>query len=245
MANNKFISKIKGRLLRPGGPPLVFRVANIVVAILMIVSGIVFFTWHQFEHIMLGVFELLFGMWIIAIEFAASTQMARYVKFMFTWFGRGLFYVFIGCLTFGYKTFGWVLGAIITGVGAVYIVLAFTMKRGENYATSPDGARLSGEPMYDPHSVYGRKLDMYGSVVSVQQSMAQPHYPQQQQPQYTTSQYVPSHYNLSHSDVGQHQEPAQQQGQEPAQQQQQQSDRLPDHSHERAAAASPLNRPIL
>ncbi|KAJ2804565.1 hypothetical protein H4R21_001592 [Coemansia helicoidea] len=154
MAAN-FLPRLKERLLRPGGPPLTFRITNIVVAILMIVSGIVFFTWKQFEHIMLGVFELLFGAWIIVFELAESPRLAQYVQFMYTWFGRGLLYVFIGCLTLGYKAFGWVFGAIIAGVGVVYIVLAFTLKRDESYAASIDSGRPAGESIYDPNAVYG------------------------------------------------------------------------------------------
>ncbi|KAJ1735105.1 hypothetical protein LPJ61_000735 [Coemansia biformis] len=202
------LSRLNERLCRPGGPPLYFRITNLVVAVLMIVSGIVFFTWSQFERIMLGVFEVLFGLWIIAIELAETSRVGRYVQFMFTWFGRGLFYVVVGCLTLGHKTFGWVFGAIIAGVGVVFIALALTVKRRESYATNPDADRLSGhDVMYDPNSVYGRKLDMYGSAASVQQSMAQPHYASQpHQPQYTTSQYRPSTYNPGQPDPGPYQD---------------------------------------
>ncbi|KAJ2770699.1 hypothetical protein IWQ57_002540 [Coemansia nantahalensis] len=251
MAAN-FLPRLKERFLWPGGPPLTFRITNIVVAILMIVSGIVFFTWKQFEHIMLGVFELLFGAWIIVFELAESPRLAQYVQFMYTWFGRGLLYVFIGCLTLGFKAFGWVFGAIIAGVGVVYIVLAFTLKRDESYAASIDSGRPAGESIYDPNAVYGRKLDMYGSMASVQQSLAQSQCPPQ--PQYTTSMYVPSHYNSSHPDLDQRPEPVQHQRPESAQHpqmgpvlrpgsaQQQQSARSPGREH--ATVPRPLHYPI-
>ncbi|KAJ2808596.1 hypothetical protein H4S07_003385 [Coemansia furcata] len=163
-----YFHNLNERLRRPGGPPLYFRITNIVVAILMIIAGIAFFTWSNFLRIMFGIFEIVFAIWIIMFELAEMTWLAPYVQFMFTWRGRGIFYVFMGCLTLGYKALGWILGAIIIGIGAAYIVLSFTAKRHENYMT---GAGVAGtDTMYRDNSMAhkglgGAGLSIYGGGI--------------------------------------------------------------------------------
>ncbi|KAJ2450056.1 hypothetical protein GGI03_007014 [Coemansia sp. RSA 2337] len=135
---------------------------------------------------MFGIFEIVFAIWIIMFELAEMAWLTPYVQFMFTWRGRGIFYVFIGCLTLGYKALGWILGAIIIGIGIGYIVLSFTTKRHENYMT---GTGIAGtETMYRDSSIAhkglgGAGLSMYGGGI-----------PQTQQggnviPQISVSQY--------------------------------------------------------
>ncbi|KAJ1847427.1 hypothetical protein LPJ70_001542 [Coemansia sp. RSA 2708] len=205
-----YFSDLKARLQRPGGPPLYFRVANLVVAVLMIISAIVFFTWSDFGRIMVGVFEIIFGLWMIMFELAEMAWLTPLVQFMFTWRGRGAFYVFMGCLTLGHKTFGWVVGAVIIAIGVVYIVLSFTTKRHESYAadTTGGGYPAHGDAMYNANPMYMQKDDMYGSVVSVQHGAAQPYYSSQkqppQQPQFTTTQYASPGYHPRPSDSEQY-----------------------------------------
>ncbi|KAJ2497260.1 hypothetical protein GGH96_005232 [Coemansia sp. RSA 1972] len=202
-----YFSDLKARLQRPGGPPLYFRIANLVVAVLMIISAIVFFTWADFGRIMVGVYEIVFGVWIIMSEVAELAWLTPLVQFMYTWRGRGIFYVFMGCLTMGHKTFGWVVGAVITAIGAVYIVLSFTAKRNESYAADAVGSQGMGDTMYNTNPMYAQKNEMYGgSVVSVRQGAAQPYYSSQKQaqPQFTTSQYSSSDYHPDQPDRDQY-----------------------------------------
>ncbi|KAJ1946625.1 hypothetical protein EC988_005517 [Linderina pennispora] len=128
-----YFTDLKERLNRPGGPPFYFRVANLVVAVLMIIVSIVFFTWKSFPRIMLGIFEILLAVGIIMFEVANMESLKKYVLFMFTWRGRGCFYIFFGCLTLGHNAWGWIFGSIITGIGVVYVVLSYTTKKNENY----------------------------------------------------------------------------------------------------------------
>ncbi|KAJ1966108.1 hypothetical protein GGI12_000312 [Dipsacomyces acuminosporus] len=144
-----YFNDLKERLSRPGGPPFYFRIANLVVAVLMIIIGIVFFTWSSFTRIMLGIYEILFGIWIIMLEVAEMAWLKKLVEFMFTWRGRGLFYIFIGCLTLGTKAIGWVFGAVITGVGAVYVFLSFTTKKNESYIEDAPQTQAGGSAMYN------------------------------------------------------------------------------------------------
>ncbi|KAJ2882746.1 hypothetical protein FB639_002321 [Coemansia asiatica] len=120
----------------------------------MIVSAIIFFVWADFMRIMLGIYEIVFGIWMILFELAEMAWLTPYMQFMFTWRGRGLFYVFIGCLTLGYKTLGWVFGAIITAIGVVYIVLSFTTMKNESYVSSA-GSGNNTTNMYGSSGMYG------------------------------------------------------------------------------------------
>ncbi|KAJ1814586.1 hypothetical protein LPJ75_002708 [Coemansia sp. RSA 2598] len=148
-----YFSDLQQRLRQPGGPPYYFRIANILVAVLMIVSAVIFFVWADFMRIMLGIYEIVFGVWMIMFELAELAWLTPYVQFMFTWRGRGLFYVFIGCLTLGYKTLGWVFGAIITAIGVLYIVLSFTKMKDESYVSSNLGGGTTD--MYSSSGMYG------------------------------------------------------------------------------------------
>ncbi|KAI9503613.1 hypothetical protein GGI25_004865 [Coemansia spiralis] len=212
-----YFRNLNERLRRPGGPPFYFRITNIIVAVLMIVMGIVFFTWSQFGRIMLGIYEIVFAIWMILFELAELAWLTPLVQFMFTWRGRGLFYVFIGCLTLGYRTVGWVFGAIIIAIGVVYIVLSFTTKRNECYLenTSAGGyPGIANDPMYNQNNVNSQKIGldtMYGSA-SAQYAGAQPQYGTQTaytsgaqpQPQYTTTQYSTNQYASGNFDASRH-----------------------------------------
>ncbi|KAJ2349204.1 hypothetical protein IWW50_002415 [Coemansia erecta] len=206
-----YFSDFKARLQRPGGPPFYFRVTNLIVAVLMIISAIVFFTWSDFGRIMVGVYKIIFGLWMIMSELAELAWLTPYVQFMYTWRGRGIFYVFIGCLTLGHKTFGWVFGAVIAGIGVVYIVLSFTAMRHESYAADAMGGGsypAASDNMYNTNPVYMQKNETYGSVLSVQHGAAQPYYTGQQQPQpqpqFTTTQYASSNYHPDQPDRDQY-----------------------------------------
>ncbi|KAJ2725806.1 hypothetical protein GGI07_001013 [Coemansia sp. Benny D115] len=134
-------------------------ISNILVSILMIVSAIVFFVWADFMRIMLGIYEIVFGVWMIMFELAELAWLTPYVQFMFTWRGRGFFYIFIGCLTLGHKALGWIFGAIITAIGVLYVVLSFTAKKNESYATDVHSA---GNNMYNDSGMHGSQKGMYG-----------------------------------------------------------------------------------
>ncbi|KAJ1660356.1 hypothetical protein GGF44_000640 [Coemansia sp. RSA 1694] len=185
-----YFRNLSERLRRPGGPPLYFRITNIVVAILMIIAGIAFFTWSNFLRIMLGVFEIIFAVWIIMFEVAEMAWLTPYVQFMFTWRGRGIFYVFIGCLTLGYKALGWVLGSVMIGIGIAYIALSLTTKRHESYVSS--GGVAGTETMYRDSSLAhkglgGAGLSMYGG--GIPQGQQHSNYPQISHSQYSSDQF--------------------------------------------------------
>ncbi|KAJ1999480.1 hypothetical protein H4R26_005042 [Coemansia thaxteri] len=132
-------------------------------------------------------------------ELAEMAWLAPYVQFMFTWRGRGIFYVFMGCLTLGYRALGWVFGSIIIAVGIVFLVLSFTVKRHESYVSGAGPGHGGSETMYADSSRVNKGMPapgMYGSAAGMdpyamqgQQPSAQHAHTQISQTQYTSGQF--------------------------------------------------------
>ena len=60
-----------------------------------------------------------------AAEFQIPPQVARYASFMFSFIGRGVFYLFVGCIIMGDTWWRWTAGAIVTLTGIGYIGLEY------------------------------------------------------------------------------------------------------------------------
>ncbi|OTA24441.1 hypothetical protein BTJ68_12858 [Hortaea werneckii EXF-2000] len=59
------------------------------------------------------------------LEFQIPPQVARYASFMFSFIGRGVFYLFIGCVMIGAKWYHITPGVITAVIGIAYIALEF------------------------------------------------------------------------------------------------------------------------
>lgn len=59
------------------------------------------------------------------LEFQIPPQVARYASFMFSFLGRGVFYLFIGGIVMGSSWWKIAAGAVVVICGGVYIALEF------------------------------------------------------------------------------------------------------------------------
>jgi hypothetical protein len=59
------------------------------------------------------------------LEFQIPQQVARYASFMFSFLGRGIFYIFIGSVIVGERWFRIVPGTIVGIIGVAYAALEF------------------------------------------------------------------------------------------------------------------------
>jgi hypothetical protein len=59
------------------------------------------------------------------LEFQIPPQVARYASFMFSFLGRGVFYLFIGSIVMGTAWWQIAAGAIVAICGIAYIALEF------------------------------------------------------------------------------------------------------------------------
>jgi hypothetical protein len=70
----------------------VFRVLNIIIGALIVVAAVLMF-WQSFTGFIVGVFNIIFGLLVIAMEFFVPDMVSQNAQFLFTFAGRGLSYL--------------------------------------------------------------------------------------------------------------------------------------------------------
>jgi len=109
---------------------ILFNILNILVALAVIASGIMYayaLQW-DFVGIVLAVYIIGFGILIFVMELKPPHVMKEAFGFFQWWAGRGLFYIFCGCLTVGTwwgDHSSYFIGIFPTVIGVIYIVLQF------------------------------------------------------------------------------------------------------------------------
>ncbi|KAK9784617.1 hypothetical protein AB5N19_00466 [Seiridium cardinale] len=104
-----------------------FRLVNLAVGVVMILGGISqFFTdLNGFQSFVVGSYVILFGAAIGLLEFQIPAQVSRYASFLFSFIGRGIFYIFVGSILLNSGVLRIIAGSIIGLVGVCYAVLEF------------------------------------------------------------------------------------------------------------------------
>jgi hypothetical protein len=102
-----------------------FRIVNLVVAAVTVLGGIVHIFGFDVQSIILAVYMIIFGLAIALLEFQIPPQISRYASFLFSFLGRGIFYVFIGTLLLSKAVLMNIAGGIVGITGIAYIVLEF------------------------------------------------------------------------------------------------------------------------
>ncbi|KAI1142425.1 COPI associated [Hypoxylon sp. FL0543] len=102
-----------------------FRIVNLAVGIIMILGGISQFFNLGFQSIIIGAYVLVFGLATALLEFQIPPQVSRYASFMFSFLGRGVFYVFVGSILLNHGVLRIIAGSVIGLVGLAYVALEF------------------------------------------------------------------------------------------------------------------------
>ncbi|TGJ83049.1 hypothetical protein E0Z10_g5717 [Xylaria hypoxylon] len=102
-----------------------FRIVNLVVGVIMILGGISQFFHASIQSIIIGVYVIIFGASVGLLEFQIPPQVSRYASFMFSFIGRGIFYIFIGSILLSDGWTRYVAGSIIGLTGVAYVALEF------------------------------------------------------------------------------------------------------------------------
>ncbi|KIH89363.1 COPI-coated vesicle protein [Sporothrix brasiliensis 5110] len=102
-----------------------FRIINLGVGVIMVLGGISQFFPITFQSVVIGVYVILFGLATALLEFQIPPQVSRYASFLFSFIGRGIFYVFIGSILLHDHTLRIIAGSIVGIIGLVYCVLEF------------------------------------------------------------------------------------------------------------------------
>ncbi|KAK7187522.1 hypothetical protein DPSP01_003799 [Paraphaeosphaeria sporulosa] len=104
----------------------IFRMVNFATAVFMVLGGVTKFIHPGgFANIILGVYLVIFGAATGLLEVQIPPQVTRYASFMFSFIGRGVFYVFVGSVAVGDGWWRIIPGTIVGVVGLAYIVLEF------------------------------------------------------------------------------------------------------------------------
>lgn len=117
----------------------VFKVTNLVVAGLCVVGGLsqLFYSFHAF---VCGLYIIVFGGVIGALEFTVPAEAYAYASFLFSFIGRGVFYTFLGVSLSGGSFFRVFAGLVVFGIGLAYVVLETVPSISPPDNMNPDGA---------------------------------------------------------------------------------------------------------
>jgi len=103
----------------------IFRLVNLAVGAIMVLGGISQFFPAKFQTIILGIYVIIFGLATALLEFQIPPYVSRYASFLFSFLGRGVFYVFVGTLILHDHILREIAGSIVAGIGVIYIVLEY------------------------------------------------------------------------------------------------------------------------
>ncbi|OAA81555.1 Golgi apparatus membrane protein TVP15 [Akanthomyces lecanii RCEF 1005] len=106
----------------------IFRIVNLAVGAITVLGGIFGVFGGGLRAIVLSIYMIIFGLSIgllVAAEFQIPPQVSRYANFLFSFVGRGVFYVFLGCLLLGDKIISNIAGGVVGIIGIAYIALEF------------------------------------------------------------------------------------------------------------------------
>ncbi|KAF4974195.1 hypothetical protein FZEAL_8873 [Fusarium zealandicum] len=103
----------------------IFRIVNLVVGVVTVLGGIAHIFAFSLQPIVVGCYMIVFGLVIALLEFQIPPQVSRHASFLFSFIGRGVFYIFIGCLLLGGMVVSKIAGTIVGSVGIVFAILEF------------------------------------------------------------------------------------------------------------------------
>ncbi|KAM0803185.1 COPI associated protein-domain-containing protein [Usnea florida] len=103
----------------------IFRLVNLAVGGLMILGGIGQFFPIGFQSAIVGCYVIIFGAATLLLEFQIPPYMSRWAPFLFSFLGRGIFYIFVGTILLQTKYIRIIPGSMVAIVGVGYCVLEY------------------------------------------------------------------------------------------------------------------------
>lgn len=118
----------------------VFKATNLFVGISTALWGLVDLT--NFNSFFLGLYLLAFGASITLLEFRVPPLTHQYASFLFSFLGRGVFYILLGILICSGGILSAINGIFVVIVGGIFLSLEFvpSIEVPDNFRT--DGSVL-------------------------------------------------------------------------------------------------------
>ncbi|PTD03670.1 hypothetical protein FCULG_00000419 [Fusarium culmorum] len=105
-------------------PSDIFRIVNLAVGVIVILGGIVSIFSFSLQPIILGAYMIVFGL-VTGLLVPNPPQVSRHASFMFSFIGRGVFYIFLGSLMVSDSVLSKIAGSIVGITGIAYVALEF------------------------------------------------------------------------------------------------------------------------
>merc|ERR1719195_1619318 len=108
---------------------MVFNVLDLIVGLFIVIAAFVSFS-GSFEGIIIPIYEILFGALICVMVFYIPPQLSQMIPFYMNFLGRGLTFLFLGCLVLvgsgnqGMKTATAVITLMVAFAYIIFWVLA-------------------------------------------------------------------------------------------------------------------------
>ncbi|KAJ1993751.1 hypothetical protein H4R33_000543 [Dimargaris cristalligena] len=112
-----------------------FRILNVIVAVLIAVGGVIFIITGRFQPIVVGILLLIFTVLILALEISRPWALQSKCEFLFMFIGRGLLYIFLGILNLAPELYHLISGGVVGLIGLLFCIMHFTSF--ELYARDP------------------------------------------------------------------------------------------------------------
>ncbi|KAE8378757.1 Golgi apparatus membrane protein TVP15 [Aspergillus bertholletiae] len=105
----------------------IFRLVNIAVGVIMVLGGISQFFPASMSSIIVGAYVIIFGFLVAGLEFLPNVPdyVYRYASFLFSFLGRGIFYIFVGSIILHDHVLRYIAGSIVGFIGVAYLALEF------------------------------------------------------------------------------------------------------------------------
>ncbi|KAJ5946886.1 Golgi apparatus membrane protein TVP15 [Penicillium verhagenii] len=105
----------------------IFRLVNIAVGVIMVLGGISQFFPASMSSVIVGAYVIIFGVVVAGLEFVPNVPdyAYRYASFLFSFLGRGIFYVFVGSILLHDMVLRVIAGSLVGFIGVAYLVLEF------------------------------------------------------------------------------------------------------------------------
>ncbi|KIV87558.1 hypothetical protein PV11_03096 [Exophiala sideris] len=105
----------------------IFRLVNLVVGGIMVLGGVAQFFPIGIRNIIVGIYVIIFGLAVAGLELLPQVPpyLPKYASFLFSFLGRGIFYVFVGCIIIESNVLRIIAGTIVGAVGLGYCALEF------------------------------------------------------------------------------------------------------------------------
>ncbi|KAJ5754891.1 hypothetical protein N7533_004434 [Penicillium manginii] len=105
----------------------IFRLVNIAIGVVMVLGGISQFFPISMSSIIVGIYVMIFGAVVAGLEFLPNVPdyAYRYASFLFSFLGRGVFYIFVGCIILHGHILREIAASIVGITGIAYVVLEF------------------------------------------------------------------------------------------------------------------------